>query len=376
MVSALVGLVLSFLLLYRRRWPGPVAVACLLGVAVGLANGPAWLALLSLAIRRRDRVLVVLTSLTIGTSVVAAQTLGLGPVLALFLASTAYSAAVAGGAYLGARRALLRTLTERAERAEAEQALRSDQARLAERARIAQEMHDVLAHKISLVTLQAGGLEVRADAGPPEVERVAGMIRVTAREASEDLRGVLGVLRGAGADGVLDGTDLVPQPTLDDIAALVGSSRSAGVQVTLDWRVPSSVQVPDTLSRTMFRVVQEGLTNVHKHARGATTRVSVVAVPGHRLEVEVINRLPVGSDLEPLLPGTGTGLAGLTERVRLAGGQLQAGPADGDFEVRATIPWPVAAPPQTPPTPTTSPRAPSATTSWPVHPDPTLQARP
>jgi signal transduction histidine kinase len=109
------------------------------------------------------------------------------------------------------------------------------------------------------------------------------------------------------------------------------------------WDVPDDLVVPDVLGRTMFRVVQEALTNVHKHARGAATRVHVRAVPGHRLDVEVANRRPVGTDIEPLLPGTGAGLAGITERVRLAGGAVWAGPTDDGFLLRATIPWPAPA---------------------------------
>jgi signal transduction histidine kinase len=184
---------------------------------------------------------------------------------------------------------------------------------------------------------------------------VAGLIRVTAREALEDLRGVLGVLRGVDTGsgvarpgvpvtaalpgGMLGAEDLRPQPGLADVLALIESSRSAGVPVSLDWQVPDGVPVPELLGRTAFRVVQEALTNVHKHAHGVNAGVMVRGRPGERLDIEVANRRPVGTDVEPLLPGTGTGLEGLAERVRLAGGQVHAGPTRDGFVVRAWLPW-------------------------------------
>ncbi len=352
--TSTVGLVLTGLLVQRRRWPVLVAAACVVSALVAWGYAVAWLALFALAIRRRDKVLVALAAAAWLGSLVSSGAMGVPFVPALFLATSMYGFSIAGGAYLGGRRDLLAGLRERAERAEAEQLLRSNQARLAERSRIAQEMHDVLAHKISLVTLQAGGLEVSPAAGPDEVERVAGLIRVTAREALEDLRGVLGVLRGGegtsnaaglagtGAElpgGLVGASDLRPQPGLGDVRALIDSSRSAGVPITLDWHVPDGVPVPELLGRTAFRVVQEALTNVHKHAHGVSATVMVRGRPGERLDIEVANLRPVGTDVEPLLPGTGTGLEGLAERVRLAGGQVHAGPSRDGFVVRAWLPW-------------------------------------
>jgi signal transduction histidine kinase len=194
-------------------------------------------------------------------------------------------------------------------------------------------MHDVLAHKVSLVALHAGALEVNPGVGPEQVERTAALVRGTAREALEDLRRVLGVLRSeAGDDAVL-----APQPGLDQLERLVASSRAAGVPVELDVTVAGAP--PDLVGRTAYRVVQEALTNVHKHARGAATCVRVVGGPGAGLEVEVTNRPPVSPD--SLLPGAGLGLVGLTERVSLTGGELECGPRpDGGWRVTARMPWP------------------------------------
>lgn len=358
-LAALAGSVLSVLLVWRRRWPVPLAIVCAVGCLVAWTYAAAWLALFALAVRRRDRWLVVATVIAWAGSILSARTLGFPMSTGFWLASSMFGFAVAGGAYVGSRRALMDSLRERARRAEDEQLLRSRQARLAERSRIAQEMHDVLAHKISLVTLQAGGLEVNPGAGPEEVERVAGLIRTTARQALEDLRGVLGVLRGVESStaalpppiGLLPvaglappsplshAPDLTPQPGMADVRALVESSRGAGVPVHLDWDVPDGAPVPELLGRTAFRVLQEALTNVHKHAHGASATVLVRGRPGERLDIEVTNPQLVGTAVEPLLPGTGAGLDGLAERVRLAGGQVEAGPTPTGFRVRAWLPW-------------------------------------
>jgi signal transduction histidine kinase len=238
------------------------------------------------------------------------------------------------GAYVGARRDLVASLRERAVRAEEERERRAEQARLAERARIAREMHDVLAHKVSLIALQAGGLEVNPGVGAERVQQTAGQIRSTAREALEELRGVLGVLRADQPSAApSDGSELVPQPGLGELAALVDSSRAAGVRIT---HAVDVAELPQATGRAVYRVVQEALTNVHKHARGAATDVAVSAVDGGVL-VTVSNQRPVAAG--SLLPGSGAGLIGLRERVALLGGTLTAGPTeDGGWRVRAWLP--------------------------------------
>ena len=178
------------------------------------------------------------------------------------IAVLAIGGVVAWGMFVRARRQLVLSLRERAERAEAEQQLRVEQARQQERARIAREMHDVLAHRISLLSLHAGALEFRPDAPPEEVARAAGVIRASAHEALEDLRTVIGVLR-EGAEG--DEAER-PQPTLADLPALIDESRAAGMQVRYDWHLPDPPTVPAAAGRNAYRIVQEGLTNARKHA--------------------------------------------------------------------------------------------------------------
>jgi signal transduction histidine kinase len=160
------------------------------------------------------------------------------------------------------------------------------------------------------------------------------VIRATAHAALEDLRGVIGVLR----EGAGNGGPEPPQPTLRQLPALVEESRAAGMRVRA--RVDAPDDAPDVLGRTAYRVVQEGLTNARKHAPGAAVEVEVSGAVGRALVVEVVNRSPVGVRVGAL-PGAGTGLVGLSERVALVGGELEHGlDAAGDFVLRATPPWP------------------------------------
>jgi signal transduction histidine kinase len=294
--------------------------------------------LFALAVKRRDRVMWILTALAgaaflTQTAIEKHGGVTFGDVLVTVLWVLVL---VLFGAYFGARHDRLVALQERAERAEAEQEARAEAARLAERARIAREMHDVLAHRISLIALHAGGLEITERTEPAAVRQTAGLIRETARSALEDLRDVLGVLASGDTSA-----PLAPQPRFADIAGLVERSAAAGVSVRL---VPNSslsldAPVPEAVGRAAYRVVQEALTNIHKHAASAATAVRLAGAPGVGLEVRVENQAPrvVGTSL----PGAGSGLAGLRERVEVAGGSFEAGPtARGGFLVLAWLPWP------------------------------------
>nr|WP_276610801.1 histidine kinase [Kineococcus siccus] len=311
-------------------------------VALLLAfDGALLFALLTLAVRRRDRLLVLLSGVAVVASTLSAvRTTESAWWVAVITATAAVALAVFVGAFVGARRDLVRSLRERAERAEGEQALRAEQARLAERTRIAREMHDVLAHRISLVALHAGGLEVRPDVGADQVEATAATIRETARSALEDLRRVLGVLRTPGLSGAAaSAAELTPQPTLVDVRRLVESSREAGVAAEFRTDVPVHADVPAELGRTVYRIVQESLTNVHKHAPSAPTTVTIAGEAGGSLLVEVVNARPTGE--RSGLPGAGSGLVGLSERVGIADGTITSGPEPGGgFAVRARLPWP------------------------------------
>jgi signal transduction histidine kinase len=207
-----------------------------------------------------------------------------------------------------------------------------------ERARIAREMHDVLAHRVSLLSLHAGALEFHPDASAEEVAEAAAVIRASAHAALEELRDVIGVLR----EGAPAGAPEPPQPTLAEIPALVEESRLAGMRVHWHIEVPGDAALPAALGRAAYRIVQEGLTNARKHAPGAAVEVTIDAQAGTALVVEVLSRRAVGvaAPAALALPGAGTGLVGLAERVALAGGELEHGPdGAGDFVLRATLPW-------------------------------------
>lgn len=334
-----IGLACAVMLWWRRRWPLGVALATMLvGAPSVTATGAGLIALFSLAVYRPLRTVLVLLPLWVPVALWCARALGrtdLAAVVGWTVATVV--AVVAWGLFVRARRQLLAGLRERAERAETDQALRAEGARVAERHRIAREMHDVLAHRLSLVALHAGALEVRPDLPADEVRETARLLRATAREAIDELRHVVGVLREGPEQGP---APTAPQPTLADIPRLVEETRRAGVRVDLEMGVDQAEGAPGGLGRDAYRIVQEALTNMTKHARGAPGHVLVRGAPGRGLQVRVSNRLPLRRADGPALPGSGAGLLGLQERVDLAGGALVHGPdGAGNFVVQADLRW-------------------------------------
>ncbi len=336
----------SLVLWWRRRFPIALAVALwVAGTYLESVQLPASIAVFTVAVHRGARA----TAVVVGVGVASAVGFALlrpGAGFSWWGAMTAQAVvllALAGwGTAVRHRRALLVSWRERAQRAEAEQDLRVAQARQLERTRIAREMHDVLAHRISLISMHAGALEYRTDATPAQVTTAAGVVRATAHQALEDLREVLGVLRSsdlpATGSGAGDGSTAVepPQPSLADLTALVEDSRRAGARVDVEVRARLEL-VPAQLGRTAYRIAQEGLTNARKHAPGARVQLHVAGSPGGELEVRVVNPRGRGATA---VPGSGTGLVGLSERVVIAGGRLAHGWRDERFELQAVLPWP------------------------------------
>jgi signal transduction histidine kinase len=320
---------------FRRRWPVPIALlANLLAAASGLASGPSVLALVSVATRRRWREIVPVASVGFaGAMFFGLWQPGSGHNsfwVLLSINAIAAAAMIAWGLYIGSRRELIWTLKNRAERAEAEQELRVAQARVNERARIAREMHDVLAHRISQVSMHAGALAFREDLTPEQVHASATVIREKAHEALTDLRGVLGVLRGADGEPTL-----APQPTYADLDELVADARESGLTVVLDDQVEAPGDVPDAAGRTLYRIIQEGITNARKHAPGSALTVELQGSRKAGLDVVVRNPLGFGS----ATPGSGLGLVGLSERAELRGGRLEAHREGATFVLHGWIPW-------------------------------------
>ncbi|WP_293784420.1 sensor histidine kinase [uncultured Aeromicrobium sp.] len=335
-VAGLAGLIA---LHWRRRHPMTIAlVLTVVSIVFISVAGPSLLAFVSVATRRRWSEIIPLSLVTIGSGVVM---IGFDPALRdpllVSLASNTGLTAlvVVWGMYIGSRRELLRTLVDRAETAESEQAARVAQARTAERARIAREMHDVLAHRISMVSLHAGALAYRTDLSSEEIRRSAEIIQASSHEALVELREVLGVLRDA-SGGV---TPELPQPSAQDIATLIAEARGAGMVV--DDIIEADLDaLPISTGRTAYRVIQESLTNARKHAARTPVTVGMGGRPGTGIDIAISNPLPLGH-VENETPGAGLGLVGLAERVHLAGGEFRhALTPDGRFEIHARLPWP------------------------------------
>jgi signal transduction histidine kinase len=335
-VVAVVSLLLAVVQLW---WPVPGALAAtVLAVASPVATPAATLGALQVAQRRRFPVAAAVTGAGIAAHLGQGlwrpnSGISLGWWLLLICAS--YGALLGWGALARSRRALLISLRERAHRAEAEQGRRVAEARVAERRTLAREMHDVLAHRLSLMATHAGALEYRPDSSPEQLARAAGVIRAGVHQALEELRQVIGLLREE--DDEHD--DLRPQPTLADLPDLVAEARQAGQPVRLREEATDVTALQPAVARTAYRVTQEGLTNARKHAPGRPVDVLLRGAPGTRLLIDIRNPLPA-TDPVPIAPGSGLGLVGLTERVRLAGGQLDHQIIDGQFRLHAWLPWP------------------------------------
>lgn len=328
------AVLVSVAVLLRRRFPLPLLV---LAVVDGIARGDvsfgmpfAAYAVVRYLPQSRGRwvavgvaALVELRPWELGSLEDAANNVANVSFLVLLPAAVA--------AWVRTRAELLTALLGRAERAEAEQQLRAREAVVQERTRIAQEMHDVVGHRVSLMVLQAGAIEMAAQ-DADRVRQLAGQVQDAGRRSLVELRQVVGLLHSA-EDG--EPVPLAPQPTLAELEDLVADSRRAGVEVSLE-QAGEPRPVDPTVGRTAYRVVQEALTNAGKHAPGGAVAVTLDLRPGE-LVVTVVNRRAT-RPAEPL-PGGGYGLVGLRERVRTVGGTLRAEPRlDGGFAVEAVLP--------------------------------------
>lgn len=341
--SLAVTAVACVLIWWRRR--RPVAVALILlppAIFTEFVGGATLIAVFTVAVHRRWYVAFAVTVLHLLASV-PYSILQPDPTLTIVeyhgINVVLLSAVVAWGMMVRARRELVASLHERAVRAAAEATQRAERLRGLERERIAREMHDVLAHRISLVSLHAGALEVRPDMSAEQVARTAGTIRASAHQALEDLREILDVLRAGD-----DGAGVRPQTGLSDLDELIVESRATGTTVHLDDRLPDVGSLPASVSRTAYRIVQEGLTNARKHAPDAEVWVRIERQADGELHVWLRNRLAAGP-VQATIPGSRSGLVGLAERVSLVGGRIDHGARRGaggtiDFHLEAWLPWP------------------------------------
>jgi signal transduction histidine kinase len=291
--------------------------------------------LLALALREPRRTLVAVWLVTGGAGLVlgmAFQTKSDGSNVLLFVLSGVVL--LVGGA-LRERGDVQRRLAEQETISEAE---RSRRTLLEERARIARELHDVVAHHMSVITVQADSAPYRIGGLPPEAEREFGTIAATARESLAEMRRLLGVLRSEETRG-----ERTPQPGLRQVPQLVEATVRAGIptELSITDEAAGLGPLPQAVELSAYRIVQEALANVVRHAPGAATRVSVSATEDRSgLTLLIVNGPPAESPAKPLeTSGTGHGLVGMVERVRLVGGMLDTGPLpDGGFRVAARLP--------------------------------------
>ncbi|WP_399069988.1 histidine kinase [Streptomyces stackebrandtii] len=315
------------------RWQG--AVAPWVVTAATVWWGSLTLFLLSvvvfdLAMARRMRAAAVCVAVAVGANVFGFAPTRLWVDRGYVSVAVSLTFAFVVGLWLGNRQRLTRALASEMQHLRVEAQLREEAARVAERSRIAAEMHDVLAHRLSLIALHAGVLATKGDALPtPVVERLR-LLRTASTEALADLRDVLGALH--------DPDTTQPQaalaPALRDVSELVDEARAAGQHIELVTRgLPE--QAPTTHRLAVYRIVQEALTNARKHADGATITVGVdYRTPATLVEITNTRGTPGAAPVD-----SGYGLIGLRERVTTLGGHLNVGPAGaGGWRLAARIP--------------------------------------
>jgi signal transduction histidine kinase len=326
MVLAAVGCVA---LAFRRRFPLGVflltlPIALMQEIAVAVLA-----ALFTLAERSRNRRLLAVCVVLAAVASSAPWPLAAADrtmTLVFFVYCLATSVApVLFGQLLQAQRDLARRLVEVEEAREHERTLHAQAVLARERAQLAREMHDVVSHQVSLIAVQAGALQVST--GDTDTREAARTIRSLSVTTLDELRTMVTLLRAS--DG--HATELTPQPTLADLHDLVGSS---GIEARLTGELPPGVGTP--AQRALYRTVQEALTNVRKHAPGATAVVELWH-DGDHVGVTVTNSPPTRPSL--VLPGARLGLVGLRERADILRGTLESGPArEGGYRVRMRVP--------------------------------------
>ena len=348
LVLELLGVIAAVVLIrFRRRAPMLVVVSlsALSSVTVSLGGFSSW-GVASLCTRRRWKEILPAGAVFIGFQLLSGpvrRSLGLPAVTDLRVSDAPLQepwplivsggvlllytvVLVAIGMYTGARRELIASMRAQVEQAEREQQLRVAQGQAAERQRIAREMHDVLAHRISLVSMYSGALAYRDDLSPEQTHEIAETIRENANLALTELRGVLGSLRGEDGDR--------PQPTLADLPGLIDDNRAAGLRIEFSGVTLKGLS--PAVGRHAYRIVQEGLTNARKHAPGTKVEVRLSGDPDSGLRIELRN--PVNGR-GAAVPGGGYGLLGLAERTGLVGGWIEHGIRDEVFQLEAWMPW-------------------------------------
>jgi signal transduction histidine kinase len=277
-------------------------------------------------------------SLPLTGAVVLVNALAIGAVLVIgppggsvfpgLLSAVAVAGAWALGDNLETRRAYLAALVERTAHLERDQEERARLAVVDERTRIARELHDVVAHHVSAIAVQAGAAEEIAERDPARARRALSAIQATSRQALAEMRAIVGILRESEASEAL-----APQPTLAQVQRLAEQTRAAGLPVELRYRGEPR-QLPEAVDLSAYRIVQEALTNTLQHARATRATVAIEYGPA-ALDIVVSNDGAAPLDATR----SGRGLVGMRERVGLFHGTLEVGPSpEGEFRVHAHLP--------------------------------------
>lgn len=348
-LDLLCGLLALGLYPLRHRFPVPIVGSiALLSTFSVFSAATVSLALVSLTIRRKPLEISIVFVLAFMAGMTGELLMPLGEPLPWWQNAIVMILVLALnlmiGLYIGGRRELLQSLREQASSAQREEQALMQGARAGERTRIAREMHDVLAHRLSLVALHSGALEYRSDLTPSETREAAGIIRQNAHLALSELRDVLGMLRDPNTL-FADEHDR-PQPTLAELPGLLEQSRAIGTPTDLVIQPGLEAKLallPESTGRHMYRVIQEALTNARRHAPGEPLNLMLSGKPGKEIHMSARNRL-VSNHSEAgapeALPSSGLGLVGLGERLRLAGGDLIIDDAtNGEFHMEAWLPW-------------------------------------
>ncbi|WP_433510977.1 sensor histidine kinase [Nonomuraea sp. CA-143628] len=313
------------LMRWRHRWSWQIAaVTALLTVLSSMATGPAYVAYVSLCAHRRWRQIIPIAALFWACA--AGYAFAGGPTQQAMISLVTSTAILGGLTVFGIYLRSLRDADLAAKRAELQHI---EQAKLAERANIAHEMHDALAHRMSLLAMLAGGLAYRTDLGPEEMRQTAQAVQESAHQSLNELRTVLGTLHS-------EGDTAGPQPTLADLRELFHEVRAAGQKVDVADTIEQRDLLPTQTGRNAYRVVQEALTNARKHAPGSSVTVELNGQPGDALCIRVTNPTPHEAFAGP---GSRLGLVGLGERVRMAGGTIAHANQNRHFVLDVRLPW-------------------------------------
>ena len=333
----------AVLVLVRRYWPGPVFLASALVYGLAPVSAVVGVAVTAVTAGRRIRSTVRLALLT-GVAIALAtavsvlfdltpELLDLAILLNVGIGVVLLGLPALAGALVGERRPLAGLLSERNDYLERAALLTAANARAAERTRIAGEMHDVLGHRLSLISVHAGALEYGTETSAPQLSAQAELVRTTAHTALEELRQILLVL---GVSGTANAEDAELTGTRVDVTALVEHSRAAGMDVRLTWSGDDLSAVDVRTRRAVNRAVREALTNTQRHAPTSAAEVRVDAEE-ERIRIAVVNGLARSQPTRRAVAGTGRGLAGLGERAALLGGTLHAAQEGSGFALRLEL---------------------------------------